>query len=91
VALIIMFVLKDREGNLRFLSHPKMSKIVQEDDLAYIESLLRDFLERAKLHPAALFKQLSSLAVGPLVTHETGSSLAEFPALQGLSKTFLSL
>jgi predicted component of type VI protein secretion system len=78
-------------GSLRFLTHPEMATIVREGDLAYIASRVSDFLERAKLHPAALFKQLSSLAVGPLVTREAGSSLAEFPSLQELSKTFLSL
>lgn len=87
-----MLVLRDNmEGRLRFLIHPEMTTIVQEGDLAYIESLLSDFLERAKLNPAALFMQLSSLAVGPLITHETGPSLAEFPAIQELSKIFLCL
>jgi len=49
-------VLRDREGNLSFLVHPELSTIVQKNDLEYLEALLQDFLERAKLHPEALFK-----------------------------------
>jgi hypothetical protein len=68
-----------------------MARIVQKEDLEYIRSLLDSCIERAKLHPAALFKQLSSIAVGPLVAGETGSTLAESPRLQKLSRTFVQL
>jgi hypothetical protein len=56
--------------------------VVGSEDLPLIRSLLLDFTERAKLHPAALFKQLCSLSVGPLVTHAVGSSLSNHPLLQ---------
>ena len=87
----IVLVLRDEEGCLRFLFHPALRVVVEPEDLDYIESLLKDFVERAKLHPADLFKQLSSLNVGPLVTHEIGSSLLEFPAIQRLSTEFVPL
>jgi hypothetical protein len=90
-APVVMLVLRDMEGNLHFLIHPEMATIVQEGDMAYIESLLIDFHERAKLHPAALFKQLSSLAVGPLITREVGSKLAEHPSLLEISRFFVQL
>ena len=84
-----MLVLEDEQGNLRFLVHPQLRSIVTDRDLSYLESLLGDFVERAKLHPAALFKQLSSLGVGPLVTHETGSSLSDHPPLLNLCSRFV--
>jgi len=56
--------------------------VVGSEDLPLIRSLLLDFTERAKLHPAALFKQLCSLSVGPLVTHAVGSSLSNQLSLQ---------
>lgn len=84
-------MLRDRQGDLRFLIHPELRIIVHPEDLDYIESLLLDFGERAKQHPDDLFKQLSSLNVGPFVTNEVGSSLSEFPAIQKLSSDFVQL
>jgi len=91
IAPVILLVLRDRQGDLRFLIHPELRIIVHPEDLDYIESLLLDFGERAKQHPDDLFKQLSSLNVGPFVTNEVGSSLSEFPAIQKLSSDFVQL
>ena len=88
---VVLLVLRDREGNLRFLVHPELQTLVQEEDLPYIQSLLKDFLVRAKREPAALFKQLSSLGVGSLVTQEIGSNLADDSSLQELSTSFVEL
>ena len=88
---VVLIVLRDGEGNLRFLVHPELHTIIQEKDLDYIQSLLKDFLERAKLEPAALFKQLSSLGIGSLVTQEVGSNLADDSSLQELSSSFVEL
>ena len=88
---IILIVLRDGEGNLRFLLHPDLHLIVQQEDLEHIRSLLEDFLERAKLEPAALFKQLSSLGVGSLVTQEVGSNLEDDPSLKELSLKFVAI
>jgi predicted component of type VI protein secretion system len=76
---------------MRFLVHPELHTVVADNDLSYLESLLKDFLERAKLHPAALFKQLSSLEVGPLVTHEVGSNISNHPTLLNLCSRFAKL
>lgn len=76
VAPVILLVLRDEAGNLRFMAHPNWRAIVQAEDLEYIDTLLRDFLERANLHPDVLFKHISSLAVGPLVTQEVGVSIS---------------
>ena len=84
-----MLVFENREGSLRFLVHPELRAIVPDNDLAYIESLIIDLCERAMLNPAALFKQLSLLGVGPLVTHESGSNISDYPSLLNLCSRFL--
>jgi hypothetical protein len=84
-------VLEDEEGNLRFLVHPELRAVVSGNDLPYLESLFKDFIERAELHPAALFKQLSSLGVGPLVTKEVGSNISDHPLLLKLYSRFVQL
>lgn len=88
---VILIVLMDSESRLRFLVHPELRIVVQKEDLKYIQSLLVDFLERAKREPAALFKQLSSLGIGSLVTQERGSDIADNPSLQELASRFVEL
>lgn len=85
-----MLVLEEG-GNLRIFVHPELRTVVTKNDLAYIEALLQDFLERSKLHPAALFKQLSSLGVGPLVANEVGENLLGNPPILELSSRFVEL
>jgi hypothetical protein len=84
-------VLRNEESDLRFLVHPDVSSIVLGEDWPYLESLLNDFLDRAKAFPAPLFQQISSLGVGPLVTHEVGAKLSDFPSLRALSAGFQEL
>lgn len=84
-------MLKDEHGGLRFLTHPELRTIVQREDLVYIEALLQDFLGRSKQDPSVLFKQISSLGVGPLVTQEAGPSLSEYPFIQELSSQFVQI
>jgi hypothetical protein len=87
----VLLVLRSEDESLQFFIHPEWRNIVQEEDLAYIEALLRDFLARAKQHPAALFKQISSLGVGPLVTQLVGSDISEYPSIQELSSIFVQV
>jgi hypothetical protein len=90
-AEVVLLVLRSEDESLQFFIHPEWRNIVQEEDLAYIEALLRDFLARAKQHPAALFKQISSLGVGPLVTQLVGSDISEYPSIQELSSIFVQV
>ena len=90
-ASTILLVLEDFDGTLRVLVHPGWRQIVKAQDLDYIESLLKDFPERAALHPGDLFAQLSSLAVGPLITHETGERISDYPALAQLCSGFVQI
>jgi len=91
IAPVILLVLRDQEGNLSFLVHPELRTIVQKNDLEYLEALLQDFLERAKLHPEALFKQLFSLGVGPLVVREIELNFVDHPSLREISSGFVEL
>jgi hypothetical protein len=88
---IFVLVLKDASGDLRFLVDPGWRAVVQEEDREYLESLLGDLLERAKEQPETLFKQLSSLEVGPLVTEEAGEQISDHPRLLELSSRFVQL
>ena len=81
---VIILVLQDAKSTLRFMVHPKLSEMVRPIDLHYIQTILDDFHVRAKLHPEPLFRQLSSLAVGPLRTGTVAripSSLVEYALL----------
>jgi hypothetical protein len=84
-------MLEDARGCLSFLVRQDWRVIVQAADLAYIESLLDDLLERAKLQPAPLFKQLSSLGVGPLVTQQTGENISDYLSICELGTQFVRL
>ena len=86
-----MLVLKDEQKGLRFLVPPELRSIVQSDDLAYLDPLLEDLRARARQHPATLFRQLSSLGVGPLVAQEVGKQLADHPSLRELSAKFVEI
>lgn len=87
----MLFVLRNERGRLCFLVHPNLRTVVREEHLDYFRCLLADFLERANLHPAELFKQVSSLGVGRLVTQEVGYCLSEFPHLLEISSQFVKL
>ena len=88
---VVLIVLMNSESSLRFLVHRELRTIIQKEDFEYIQSLLVDFLERARREPEALFKQLSSLGIGSLVTQEIGSNLADNSSLQELSSKFVEL
>jgi hypothetical protein len=87
----MLLVLKDDDGNLQLLVHPEFRTIVREEDLDYIESVLDDFRERARSHPAELFLQVSSLGVGPLLTRETGLNLSDHPSMLEHASQFVEL
>jgi len=90
-AEVVLLVLRSEDESLQFFIHPEWRTIVHGEDCAYIESLLRDFHDRAKMHPEALFKQISSLGVGPLVTQQVGSDISEYPSIQGLFSIFVQV
>ena len=84
-------MLKDACGDLRFLVDPGWRAVLRAEDVEFLESLLGDLLERANEQSATLFRQLSSLAVGPLVTEETGEQISDHQPLMELSSRFVQL
>jgi len=63
----ILFAVRDPEG-LRLFAHPYLKQLISEADWQYIEELLEDFENRCQETPEDLFRQLSRLSVGPLLT-----------------------
>jgi hypothetical protein len=88
---VVLLVLRDETGSVTFFVNPELRSIVKGEELTYIEDLLKDFIGRAKEHPIALFKQLSSLGVGPLVTYESGLDFTECPFLVEMLPRFVQL
>jgi hypothetical protein len=74
-------VFEDANGGLLILAHPNWRSLVQREDVNYVNDLLIDSLERAEDQPRALFEQLSSLGVGPLVTQQAGERISDYPYL----------
>ncbi len=73
------------------LVNPAWRKIVRLEDYDYISKLWEDFTIRAGTEPRALFGQLTSLTVGPLVTSAVGQDLSVLPELQALVKDFVDI
>jgi len=86
-----LLVFEDAKGGLCFLVRPDWRSAVQPEDVNYITNLFRDFPERADEQAAALFEQLSSLAVGPLVTQQTGERISDYPPLLDQFSRFVQL
>lgn len=71
---VVALLVEDNGGALRLLVTPELGQIVADRDQLYVDALLRDFLLRARLDPAALFRQIESLCVGPILTGLTGDA-----------------
>jgi len=86
--IVLAVVTKSAGSNLRIQVHPDWRSFVDQADRDYVESLFADFRTRAESDPNALFQQLASLGVGPVLTHETGSNISDHPHLLTLCKFF---
>ncbi len=90
-APLILLLLNGTQPELRLLVHPDFRSIVLPEDFEFIEPLIRDFAVRARLHPADLFKHLSTLEHGPLITQQVGENLPEFPELEKQCAQFVPI
>jgi hypothetical protein len=88
---VILLVVRQADGVLRFLAHPNLHKVVEVTDLSYVMSLFEDFLIRARQHAEELFRQLCSLACGPLLPWKVGNQLSDDPDIQSLVLEFMPL
>ena len=75
--LAALFDLDDEDCRykLKLFIDPRWREFVKAEDRDYIDLLLKDFVARIEQDPEMLFKHLCSLAAGPLVTIEAGTSL----------------
>lgn len=88
---LLAFVTSSSDGEVALHIRPRWEEIVGSCDRSYLEVLFRDFKDRAKSDPELMFRMLSSLAVGPLVTYDAGSDLNEHPEYRALWASFAEL
>lgn len=86
--IIIVLVISFHDGEVGIRVHPEWERIVLSADREYLEALFADFRMRIRSDPDALFRQLSDLSVGPLVTREAGSDWAAYPEYLRLAHWF---
>lgn len=86
-----MVLLIEQADCLKVFVDPDWRAAVQSTDIEYIDGILSDFTDRAASDPKTLFAQTSSLSVGPLLTHETGSFLTDNLRCSNLLGRFVEL
>lgn len=64
-----------QEGWIQLKERRGWRESVREQDQAYVSAVLRDIVKRTSLEPQVVYRQLSELSIGPLVTHKTGTNL----------------
>lgn len=80
-AVIALFTLEARFGHLEIRVRTRWEEIVRSADRGEMRSLLEDFKKRSAIDPPLLFKQVSSLSVGPLIAREVVSNIKAVPLL----------
>jgi hypothetical protein len=88
---VVLMVVKYGKGDLGFLVSPHLLQIAQSSDLQYILDFLLDLPRRARRYPNALFRQLSRLSVGPLITHKATLTRADDKYLRAHCAEFVDL
>jgi hypothetical protein len=90
---VVILFLGGPGGSLRVLTRRDWRNMVSSEDVEYVQALMDDFRERARSTPDPLFKQVSSLSVGPLVTYAVGAEheLGTFSSLVDICKDMVDL
>jgi len=65
---LIILLAAEVDGSVRLYADPVNMRQVAEQDRGYIEELVGDLADRSKASPREVFRQLSSLSSGLLVT-----------------------
>ena len=89
IGQVIFIVVWDGESDLRFLVRTDWRILVCQEDQDYIQAIIEDSTDRAKLNPARTFKQFSSLGIGPLITRDVGSRIQDHPLLPDFCSCFV--
>jgi hypothetical protein len=88
---VVLIVVRQADGCLRFLAHPNLHQVVEATNLAYVISLFEEFLVCAKHHADQLFRHLCSLDSGPLLPWKVGEKIEEHPEIRELATQFMPL
>ena len=70
---------------------PNWQLVVEPEDYPVLQSLFDDFKQRAKDNLDDLFRHISDLGIGPLVTYDAGKDLANCPELLALFHRFIEI
>jgi len=69
----LLLIMLHENKEVQILVNPDWRTLIQEQDLDFLEELFGSFIKRASEDPLALFEQLTSLSVGPIVTKCAGT------------------
>jgi hypothetical protein len=72
-----VLLVEHASGSVLLFAAPGFRAIVEADDLPFLDRLLKDFSARSAEGPAELFRQVSALSMGPIVTQQVGVLVAE--------------
>lgn len=70
--VVILLAVKE-DASLKLYTHRALLQQISEQDQEYIGELLEDLGRRVKVFPDQVFKQLSNLSVGPIITDSVSS------------------
>jgi hypothetical protein len=85
---VITILVELRSGAWKLLVRHGWRKVVASDDQRYVGELLADMKSRISVDPNSLFQQLSSLSVGPLITHSVGGQVHDNPQMAVMLRNF---
>jgi hypothetical protein len=88
---VILVVVREADGALKFLAHPNLHEVVEVTHLTYVMSLLEELLVCAKRHAEQLFHQLCSLVAGPILPWKVGEKIDDDPEVRDLATQFVPL
>jgi len=89
--IAVLLITVGLEGSTSLFVHPSLSDVIKPAQLGFVESLIHDFIGRAQEDGDDLFRQLCSLASGPLVAIATGDDPDENSTVLELQRTFVKL
>ena len=88
---VLIILTEFRPGVWKLLVRPDWQTIVEGDDQRYVREMLEDMKSRLSGDPENLFKQLSSLSVGPLITDAVGQSVQKDSPLADMIGGFVEV
>jgi len=88
---LLLIVLKSANEGVRFFVDPLWRKIVDAEDVSYLQDIFDDLPRRAKDPGDDVFEQLCELSVGPLTTLEVGEVAVENSLIVEMTAKFTQI